>query len=173
MDATETAAYPLPPPGGVQVVGPTLPGTERILTPEALDFVAGIHRRFDLHRQALLGRRIDRQIELDRGVEPGFLEETASVRGAAWVVVGAPADLLDRRVEITGPVERKMMINALNSGARVFMADFEDALSPTWANVIEGQLNLIDAVEGTISFTNPDGREYRLREQPAYLMVRP
>ena len=91
-DLEETAEYPLPPPSGVAVVGPTLPGTERILTPEALDFVAGLHRRFDLHRQALLGRRIDRQIELDRGVEPGFLEETASVRGAAWVVVGAPAD---------------------------------------------------------------------------------
>src|SRR5438876_8483861 len=172
MDATETAAYPLPPPGGVQVVGPTLPGTERILTPEALDFVAGIHRRFDLHRQALLGRRIDRQIELDRGVEPGFLEETASVRGAAWVVVGAPADLLDRRVEITGPVERKMMINALNSGARVFMADFEDSLTPTWENVVSGQVHLRDAVRGTISFRGPDGRDYALGPDLATLMVR-
>ena len=172
-DLEETAEYPLPPPSGVAVVGPTLPGTERILTPEALDFVAGIHRRFDLHRQALLGRRIDRQIELDRGVEPGFLEETASVRGAAWVVVGAPADLLDRRVEITGPVERKMMINALNSGARVFMADFEDALSPTWANVIEGQLNLQDAVRRSLAFTTPEGRDYALNDKTATLVVRP
>src|SRR5438094_273822 len=121
----------------------------------------------------VIGHRSDRQIEVARGRDPGSLEETASVRGAACVVVGAPADLLDRRVEITGPVERKMMINALNSGARVFMADFEDALSPTWANVIEGQLNLQDAVRRSLAFTTPEGRDYALNDKTATLVVRP
>src|SRR5438046_618247 len=173
MDVTETTAYPLPPPSGIEVLGEPIPGTERVLTPEALEFVAGLHRRFDLHRRALLGRRMDRQAELDTGVRPAFLENTADVREASWMVAGAPADLLDRRVEITGPVERKMMINALNSGARVFMADFEDALSPTWDNVVQGQANLQDAVRGTLDYTSPDGRVYQLGERTATLMVRP
>jgi len=173
MDVTETTAYPLPPPSGIEVLGEPIPGTERVLTPEALEFVAGLHRRFDLHRRALLGRRMDRQAELDGGVRPAFLESTADVREASWMVAGAPADLLDRRVEITGPVERKMMINALNSGARVFMADIEDALSPGWTNVIEGQVNLQDAVRRTLTFSSPDGRQYTLNDKTATLLVRP
>ncbi|HEY3072039.1 MAG TPA: malate synthase A [Candidatus Limnocylindrales bacterium] len=173
MDVTETAAYPLPPPSGIEVLGEPIPGTERVLTPEALEFVASLHRRFDLHRRALLGRRMDRQAELDGGARPAFLESTADVREASWMVAGAPADLLDRRVEITGPVERKMMINALNSGARVFMADIEDALSPSWTNVIEGQVNLQDAVRRTLMFSSPDGRQYTLNDKTATLLVRP
>src|SRR5205807_9830853 len=123
--------------------------------------------------QELLARRVARQRRLDAGERPDFLPETRSVREADWTVAPIPADLLDRRVEITGPVDRKMVINALNSGARVFMADFEDANSPTWRNNLDGHVNLVDAIEGTIQFTNPDGREYRLAERTAYLLVRP
>src|SRR6266513_5590051 len=172
MDVTETTAYPLPPPSGIEVLGEPIPGTERVLTPEALEFVAGLHRRFDLHRRALLGRRMDRQAELDTGVRPAFLESTADVREASWMVAGAPADLLDRRVEITGPVERKMMINALNSGAKMFMADFEDSNSPTWRNCVEGQANVVDAVERTISLDTGE-KQYRLNDKIATLLVRP
>src|SRR6266516_4851031 len=125
---------------------------ERILTDEALAFVAGLHRELNPRRVELLARRGERQAELDAGALPDFLEETRAVReNPAWRVAPAPRDLQDRRVEITGPVDRKMVINALNSGARVFMADFEDANSPTWENCVEGQANLIDAVERTIS----------------------
>ena len=115
---------------GVRIVGPITPAVEAVLTPAALDFVAGLHRTFNPRRVELLQRRVARQQEFDAGVIPGFLAETAEVRQADWHVAPAPADLNDRRVEITGPTERKMMINALNSGAKVFMADFEDALSP-------------------------------------------
>ena len=146
---------------------------ERILTPDAAAFVASLHRRFDGRRVALLEQRHTRQRALDAGMRPGFLDGTREIRESEWSVAPTPADLLDRRVEITGPVERKMMINALNSGARAFMADFEDALSPTWANVLAGQANLIDATRRTLVFTSPEGREYRLAERIGTLIVRP
>lgn len=158
---------------GIEVRGPLPARSGEILTPEALGFVAGLQRRFNPERQALLRRRADRQAELDAGVLPDFRPETRAVREDAWQVAPAPADLQDRRVEITGPVERKMMINALNSGAHVFMADFEDANSPSWENIIAGHANLIDAIERTIAFTSPEGKEYRLNPQTATLLVRP
>ena len=145
----------------------------RALTAEAMEFVARLQRRFNKRREELLRRRSERQAELDSGARPDFLPETAAVREGDWRVATAPPALLDRRVEITGPVDRKMMINALNSGASVFMADFEDSLSPTWENIVTGQENLIDAVRGTLAFTSPDGREYRLGEDTATLLVRP
>ena len=157
----------------VEIQGPTSADVERVLTPEALQFVVDLHHEFSERRQALLQRRTERQAALDRGEMPDFLPETAEIREAEWQVSPAPADLQDRRVEITGPVERKMMINALNSGAKVFMADFEDALSPTWDNVIQGQINLQDAVRRTIAFDDPRGKVYRLNEQIATLLVRP
>ena len=145
----------------------------RVLTPEALAFVAALAARFDGTRRDLLERRRARQADFDAGRLPDFLPETAAVRRDPWQVAPAPTDLEDRRVEITGPVERKMMINALNSGAKVFMADFEDALSPTWANVVQGQANLQDAVRRTLAFTSPEGKAYRLNERTATLVVRP
>src|SRR5437016_4596947 len=158
---------------GVEIRGPVEDRQEEVLTTEALAFLAELERRFNPRRVELLLRRAERQDRLAAGEDPDFMADSREIRESDWTTVPPPEDLLDRRVEITGPVERKMMINALNSGARVFMADFEDANSPTWANNLNGHLNLIDAIEGTISFKNPDGREYRLREQPAYLMVRP
>jgi malate synthase len=158
---------------GIQLTGSTVPGSDAILTPGALDFVARLHREFNPTRQDLLARRAARQTRLDAGELPDFLPETAAIRGGDWVVAPTPPDLQKRRVEITGPVERKMMINALNSGASVFMADFEDALSPTWANIVAGQVNLRDAIRRTIEFSNPDGKVYRLNEQTATLLVRP
>ncbi|HKT08013.1 MAG TPA: malate synthase A [Gemmatimonadaceae bacterium] len=143
------------------------------LTADALQFVARLHRRFNPVREALLARRAERQVDLDAGESPGFLPETAHVRAGSWRVADAPAPLLNRRVEITGPVDRKMMINALNSGASVFMADFEDSLSPTWPNVAIGQANLMEAVRGTLTFDSPDGRSYRLNDKIATLVVRP
>jgi len=145
---------------------------EDVLSPEALAFVARLHRELNPEREALLARRQERQAELDAGSLPDFLTGTLHVREADWGVAAAPPDLLDRRVEITGPVDRKMMINALNSGARVFMADFEDAFSPTWSNVVAGQRNLVDAVRGTIELETPE-KTYRLNEEPATLVVRP
>ncbi|MEK7784456.1 MAG: malate synthase A, partial [Chloroflexota bacterium] len=144
-----------------------------ILTPEALDFIAGLARAFEPEREQLLARRAQRQAELDRGVKPDFLPETRSVREADWTIAPAPAELADRRVEITGPVDRKMVINALNSGANVFLADFEDSLTPTWDNLIRGQINLRDAVRRTISFDSPQGKHYRLNKSTAVLFVRP
>ena len=146
---------------------------EGALTADALQFVARLHRRFNPLRETLLARRAERQAALDAGQAPGFLKETASVRAGTWSVAEAPVPLLDRRVEITGPVERKMMINALNSGAKVFMADFEDSLSPTWPNVAVGQANLMEAVRRTLTFDSPDGRAYRLNDAIATLVVRP
>ncbi|RSK24296.1 malate synthase A [Hymenobacter metallilatus] len=159
-------------PERVKVLGAYTAEYAEILTPSALAFVAELHRRFDATRRALLKRREERQQELDAGKLPDFLPETRLIREKPWTVAPLPADLLDRRVEITGPVERKMIINALNSGAKVFMADFEDSNSPTWANVVEGQRNLRDAVRGTISLSTP-AKEYRLNEKTAVLMVRP
>jgi malate synthase len=151
-----------------------VPGCAEILTPEAVELVALLHRRFAPERRRLLALRDDRQARLDRGELPGFHAETKTIRRGNWQVAPAPADLQDRRVEITGPVDRKMVINALNSGARVFMADFEDANSPTWDNVVLGQQNLKDAVRGTIDYTAPEtGKQYRLAPKTATLLVRP
>ena len=160
-------------PAGVQILGAVDGRRGEILTPEALAFVAGLHREFEPRRSELLAARTERQQRLDAGERPDFLDATRSVRDADWRVAPAPADLLDRRVEITGPTDRKMMINALNSGARCFMADLEDATSPTWSNVVEGQVNLADAVRATIELTTPEGREYRLGDEVATLLVRP
>src|SRR4051812_216564 len=144
-----------------------------MISAEALDFATRLHRKFNPTREALLARRAERRRALVAGQPLDFLSETAEIRSGSWTVAPAPRDLNDRRVEITGPVERKMMINALNSGASGFMADFEDANSPTWRNVLEGQVNLVDAVEGTLAFDSPDGRSYRLNDEIATLLVRP
>src|SRR5450432_4453001 len=145
-----------------------------ILTPEALAFVEKLVREFEPTRAKLLTRRVERQKEIDNGALPDFLAATKSIRDdKSWRVASIPADLQDRRTEITGPVDRKMVINALNSGAKVFMADFEYSTSPTWKNLIEGQANRRDAVRRTISFSNPDGKQYKLNAQTATLMVRP
>ncbi len=158
---------------GVALRGPVLPAHERILTAEALAFVARLQRRFDPVRLELLRRRAQRQDRLDAGELPDFLPETEDVRRAEWRVPPPPHDLTDRRVEITGPVDRKMIINALNSGARVFMADFEDSNAPTWENCLDGQVNLHDAVRRTIEFGSVEGKHYRLAGNTATLMVRP
>jgi malate synthase len=160
-------------PEGVELRRAAVPGADRILTHDALAFVADLQRRFGPSRIDLIERRQDRQVELDAGVRPDFLVATRHVRDSDWTVAPAPADLDDRRVEITGPAEPKMMINALNSGARVFMADLEDSLSPTWANVIGGQIALADAVRGTLRFDSPEGKAYRLADRTATLVVRP
>ncbi|HEY8552088.1 MAG TPA: malate synthase A, partial [Thermaerobacter sp.] len=158
---------------GIEVRGPLRERYDQVLTPEALAFVARLQREFNPVRKQLLQRRAERQQELAAGARPDFLASTRAIREGDWRVAPVPRDLQDRRVEITGPVDRKMMINALNSGARVFMADFEDANTPTWDNCIQGQINLIDAVAGTIEYTSPDGRHYRLGERVATLVVRP
>ena len=160
-------------PPGVVVTGPQVPGGERVLTDAALAFVADLHRRFGHVRIDLLHRRHERQAELDAGGRLDFPAGTHDIREADWTVAPAPADFDDRRVEITGPAEPKMMINALNSGARVFMADLEDALSPTWANVVGGQAALMDAVRDTLAFESPEGKSYRVGDRPAQLVVRP
>ncbi len=145
----------------------------QVLTPEASSFLTKLARKFEPRRQELLARRRARQQQIDAGQFPDFLSETAHIRQAEWTVAPIPHDLLDRRVEITGPVDRKMIINALNSGANVFMADFEDSNSPTWQNNLEGQFNLRDAVEGTISYVSPEGKRYELNSAVATLLVRP
>jgi len=157
----------------IEVKGPVTGRAAEVLTPEALNFVARLQREFAGRRQELLLARDARQARIDAGEMPDFLSATRSVRESDWRVAPAPHDLQDRRVEITGPTDRKMLINALNSGARVFMADFEDANSPTWANLVEGQVNLIDAIERTLTFTSPEGKEYRLNDEVATLLVRP
>src|SRR5262245_15747236 len=143
-----------------------------ILTPEALEFVAKLHRRFEPRRQELLAKRAARQKEFDRGTLPDFLAETKRIRESEWTVAPQPKDMLDRRVEITGPTDRKMVINALNCGASTFMADFEDANCPTWHNMIDGQINLRDAVRRTISFEQ-NGKRYQLNDQTAVVIPRP
>ena len=168
-----TSPIALEVPPGVEVVGPPVPGWERILTPEALAFVRDLQRRFGHAREQLLAERRGRQEAIDLGARPTFPPETAEIRAADWQVADAPHDLVDRRVEITGPAEPKMTINALNSGARVFMADIEDSLSPTWANVIGAQQTLVEAVRGTLSYDSPEGKQYRLGERQATLLVRP
>lgn len=160
-------------PAGMDITGQITPEFATILTPQALEFVAKLARTFQPRREELLQKRIERQARIDAGEMPNFLPETADIRSTEWTCAPIPADLLDRRVEITGPVDRKMIINALNSGAKVFMADFEDANSPTWDNNIQGHLNLRDTINGTITFSNPDGKKYSLNPQTATLMVRP
>jgi len=157
----------------IEIFGTTNEAQEEILTPEALGFASLLHRKFNPKRLELLNHRKFRQAEIDSGTMPYFLPETESIRQGDWKTASIPDDLLDRRVEITGPVDRKMIINALNSGVKVFMADFEDSNSPTWDNIINGQINLRDAVKGTISFTNPNGKYYQLNNETATLMVRP
>ena len=159
---------------GIEVLGPIGPQYDEILTPAALRFVASLQRAFGVRREGLLARRVEAQKRIDSGVLPDFLPETEEIRKGEWKVAPIPPGLEDRRVEITGPVDRKMVINALNSGASVFLADFEDANSPTWANCVEGQRNLRDAVDGTIDYRAPEtGKEYRLNAKTAILMVRP
>jgi malate synthase len=158
---------------GLEVRGPVSAQHAEILTPEALAFLAGMFAKFEPRRQELLAARVARQAQLDEGILPDFLPSTKAVREGTWKVAAAPADLLDRRTEITGPVDRKMVINALNSGAKVFMADFEDATSPTWENLLDGHVNLRDAARRTVTFTSPEGKGYRLNEKTATLLVRP
>ena len=161
-------------PAGVEVTGPRVSGADEVLTPDALAFLAALHHRFEAVRRQLLARRRDRQAEIDGGATLGLLPATAGVRlDPSWRVVEPPPDLLDRRVEITGPAEPKMIINALNSGARCFMADFEDSLSPTWENVVGGQAALQGAVRGSLAFTSPEGKAYRLGDRTGTLLVRP
>jgi malate synthase len=160
-------------PAGLEIRGAMQPGYETVLTPAALAFIADLTRRFGARVAELLAARATLQKRLDDGLLPDFLPETADVRKAQWRVTNIPSDLQDRRVEITGPTDRKMVINALNSGAKVFMADCEDSLTPTWDNVVQGQIYLRDAVNREISFANPDGRQYRLNPQIATLLVRP
>jgi|TARA_B100001964_G_scaffold245279_1_gene331226 malate synthase len=162
------------PPGGVLVTGNIKPRFESILTPDTLTFIATLHRQFETQRQTLLQKRAERQKEFDRGILPEFLPETESIRNADWTVSPIPSDLEDRRVEITGPVDRKMIINALNAPVKVFMADFEDSNSPTWDNTINGQLNLRDANDRSITFIHPVKKKvYSLNDKVATLMVRP
>src|SRR5512140_817515 len=161
-----------PLPQGVSISGPVTPEFSQILTPEALAFVAKLHRQFEARRQELLAARALRQKEFDAGKMPDFLPETAGIRHSDWKIAPQPADMLDRRVEITGPTDRKMVINALNCGASVFMADFEDADTPTWHNMVEGQINLRDAVRRTITLAQ-EGKKYKLNDKTAVLMARP
>ena len=175
----EGTAPPPPPPlasataAGVVIHAPVPPAFGEILTPAALQFVAELARRFERRRSELLARRAERQRDFDGGAFPDFLTSTAAARNADWRVASIPRDLMDRRVEITGPVDRKMVINALNSGAQVYMADFEDSHSPTWHGTIEGQINLRDAVARQIEYTSPEGKHYALKPAIATLMVRP
>jgi malate synthase len=158
---------------GVEIKGPQDATTDRMLTAGALELVARLARAFEDRRRELLAARAARQRRIAEGERPDFLPQTRAIREATWTVASIPQDLMDRRVEITGPVDRKMIINALNSGARVFMADFEDSHSPTWHGTIDGQANLYDAVRGTIAYESPDGKRYALNDTVATLMVRP
>jgi malate synthase len=159
---------------GIAVAGHMEPRFEEILSPEALAFLGELHRRFDARRRDLLAARAEQQKRYDAGEAPDFLAETRHIRESDWKVAPIPADLMDRRVEITGPVDRKMIVNALNSGATDYMADFEDANSPTWSNNVEGQLNLKDLWDGQIAFTDPaSGKHYAVGNNPAVLIVRP
>jgi malate synthase len=160
-------------PDGIEVRGEIASGFDQILTLDALALVAKLQRELGKRRIECLKRRQERQARLDAGESLDFLSETKHIRDGDWTCASIPADLRDRRVEITGPTDRKMVINALNSGAKMFMADFEDANSPTWRNMIEGQINLRDAIRRVISFSSPEGKEYKLGEQVATLLVRP
>ena len=158
----------------LSVVGGYVDGQYSILTKGALDFIKDLEQKFGFRRLELLQKRLIKQDEINKSIYPDFLEETENIRQEEWRVASIPNDLLDRRVEITGPVDRKMIINALNSGVKVFMADFEDSNSPTWNNCINGQINLRDAVNKTISFKHPfKDKTYKLNNDIATLMVRP
>jgi malate synthase len=159
---------------GVEILAPVSESYAAILTPEAVAFIVGLQRTFNARRKELLDARQVRQKKLDAGERPNFLAETRSIRESAWTVAPLPADILDRRVEITGPVDRKMIINALNSGAKVFMADFEDSSTPTWKNLLDGHINLRDAIRRTITYADPaTGKQYKLNDKVAVLFVRP
>ena len=159
---------------GVQITGTITPEFAEILTPDALRFVAGLAQNFSDTREDLLQKRVERQAEFDAGKKPDFLPDTQFIRDGTWTIAPVPQDLQDRRVEITGPAgDRKMVINAFNSGAKAFMADFEDSNSPTWENTIQGQINLRDAINRTISYVSPEGKPYSLHEDVATLIVRP
>jgi malate synthase len=159
---------------GVEILAPVTESYATILTPEAVAFIVDLHRTFNTRRKELLQARQERQKRLDAGERPNFLAETRSIRESAWAVASLPADILDRRVEITGPVDRKMIINALNSGAKVFMADFEDSSTPTWNNLLDGHMNLRDAIRRTITYADPaTGKQYKLNDKVAVLFVRP
>lgn len=160
-------------PTGLEIRGAMSPAYEKLWTAEAQKFIAELLARFMPRRDELLARRLKRQEQFDQGVMPDFLPETAEIRNAEWRCAPIPADLQDRRVEITGPVDRKMVINALNSGAKVFMADFEDSSAPTWDVGMQGQLNMIEAIERAITFDSPEGKHYKLNDKVAVLMVRP
>lgn len=164
------SSHPVP---DLQIVGPLGPRYAEILSPDACAFIAGLFETFGPRREALLARRVERQREIDAGKLPDFLPENAAIRASGWRVPPPPADLLDRRTEITGPVDRKMTINALNSGAQCWMADFEDANSPTWGNVVEGQINMYDAIRRTITYTSPEGKNYALKEKTSTIIARP
>ena len=158
---------------GIEITRPVTPEYAQVLTPEALAFAARLQRAFGGRRAELLARRAARQAEFDAGKLPDFLAETRAIREADWVCAPVRPDIEDRRVEITGPVDRKMIINALNCGARVFMADFEDANTPKWDNNIQGQINLRDAIRRRIDYVSPEGKAYRLNDRTATLFVRP
>ena len=168
-----TQQHTINPPNGVEITGDIGPRFGEVLTRDALGFVAKLERTFGRRRLESLQRRAERQAALDRGEALDFLAETKSIRESDWQCAPIPKDIQDRRVEITGPTDRKMVINALNSGAKIFMADFEDANAPSWRNMLEGQINLWDAIRRTIEFSSPEGKEYRLRQQVAVLMPRP
>ncbi|MFB3056149.1 MAG: malate synthase A [Ignavibacteriaceae bacterium] len=160
-------------PDGVEILGQLSPEFAEILTPPALGFIANLQRVFGRRRNEILLKRKELQLEIDKGKKLEFLPGTENIRRSDWTIAPIPEELQDRRVEITGPVERKMIINALNSDAKVFMADFEDSNTPTWNNLLQGQINLRDAVNRSITFTNPNGKHYSLNEKVAVLMVRP
>src|SRR5580692_5021302 len=157
----------------IQITAPVSDAHKTVLTEEAVAFLKKLDSEFEGRRQQCLAERRERQARLDKGELPDFLPETEKIRKAEWSVASIPADLMDRRVEITGPVDRKMIINALNSGANVFMADFEDSNSPTWTNNLDGHINLRDAVNRTITYVSPEGKRYKLNEKIATLLVRP
>ncbi len=174
MAATQQGISGLQLPAGVDIKGAVKPGYDRVLTAEALAFVAALAREFEPRRRQLMEWREHRQQALDQGALPDFLPETVDIREGDWTIRGIPQDLLDRRVEITGPTSRKMVVNALNSGASCFMADFEDALSPTWDNIVDGQINLADYWLGQVDFTEAEtGKDYKITGKPAVLIVRP
>lgn len=157
----------------VEITKISIPAENTILTPDAIKFLVKLHEKFDPRRAELLKLRDERQKKIDKGEIPGFLEDSKKIKESAWRVAPTPKDLETRWVEITGPTDKKMLINALNSGADVYMADFEDANAPTWKNMLEGQSNLFDAVRGTLEFSTPEGKHYKLNEKKAVLMVRP
>src|SRR5438270_4583282 len=157
--STNARASRSPLPSGVEVLGEITPAFSEILTPEALAFVTKLQRQFGTRRKQCLEYRQERQRRLDQGEGLDFLPQTKHIRDGDWKCAPIPSDIQDRRVEITGPTDRKMVINALNSGAKIFMADFEDANAPTWRNMVDGQIDLRDSIRGTVNFTKADGKE--------------